>query len=30
VAWIEARREQHRVYWNNSAGMQPRRDYEAF
>jgi len=30
VAWIEQRREQHRVYWNTPPGTRLRRDYEAF
>lgn len=30
MAWIEPRRELHRVYWYNRPGVQPRRDYEAF
>jgi integrase len=30
MAWIESRRELHRVYWYNRPGVQPGRDYEAF
>ena len=30
MAWIEQRREQHRVYWSTPPGVRPRRDYEAF